>query len=135
MAVKKTYYHRVPGARFGGLPDGRDLIFSATDGSFTTDDPVAIKELDKVANSNASLVYTIGAAVLTMEEIALREDMIKGATAAFDNDKKITGLVQTVEMKQAQTPKPVLTSGAVPADLKAKLDAAAKAVADTAKSS
>lgn len=51
----KTYFHRVPGARCV-LPDGREIVFMG--GQFSTSDPAIIAELDAVANSHTSMIFT-----------------------------------------------------------------------------
>lgn len=52
----KTYRHSVPGARFV-MPDGLEVQFLG--GQFTTTDKEIIAELDKIANRNSSMIYTV----------------------------------------------------------------------------
>lgn len=56
----KTYFHRIPGAR-SVLPDGREIQFLG--GQFSTSDPRIIAELDAVANSHTSMIFTEKAGV------------------------------------------------------------------------
>lgn len=123
MNEKQTFYHRTPGARFI-LPDGRDLIFSATDGAFTTDDPLALLELKKIADQPATMVFTKTPVIDRAEKQAASEVM-DSATVAFNDDKKIPASVETVEVMQRVDPKPVLSD----TGLADKLAAAKAAVA------
>jgi hypothetical protein len=55
----KTYYHRTPGAKFV-MPDGLELIFLG--GQFSTTDAEIIRELNKVVDKPASMIYSARAA-------------------------------------------------------------------------
>lgn len=51
----KTYYHRIAGARTH-MPDGLEVQFLG--GVFTTNDPVVIAELDRVADKLGGGIFT-----------------------------------------------------------------------------
>lgn len=62
----KTYYHMVPGARFI-MPNGLAVRFLG--GMFCTNDPEIIAELNKVADRNASQIYTKSEAKLAAGQL------------------------------------------------------------------
>ena len=61
----KTYKHQLAGARFI-MPDGLELHFLG--GTYTTNVPEQIAELDKVANKVASGIYTEAAAAAALAQ-------------------------------------------------------------------
>lgn len=110
MPVKKTYHHRVSGARFI-LPDGREICFAG--GYFSTDQADIQAELDKIANVPASQVYTTAAPIKGMEEGQLAAELRQGATRAFDDINKIVGPAETVPIPVPADPKPTLQGSGV----------------------
>jgi hypothetical protein len=101
----KTFFHRVPGARFI-LPDGKDVCF--IDGSFSTLDEKIIDELNKVANVPSSMIYTTKEPIKSLEETEVQADLLSSATQAFDGDKKIVGGATTVPIPVKAPDKPTL---------------------------
>lgn len=100
----KTYHHRFPGAKFY-MGDGREISFAG--GTFTTDIPDVQKELDKVANQPASMIYTV-APVQDMAETAVSRDILQTAEQQFDDANKIKPGAQTVAIPVAPSQKAVI---------------------------
>ena len=62
----KTYYHRIAGARTH-MPDGLEVQFLG--GVFTTNDPVVIAELDRVADKLGSGIFTRREGVQALKQL------------------------------------------------------------------
>lgn len=107
----KTYFHRIPGAKFY-MPDGRILNFSAGDGSFETTAPEIQLQLDPIADSPSSMIYT-KKMVEDIGETKLRHDVEESAKTAFDAANKIPPGTETVPIPTAAPGRPILTPAAV----------------------
>lgn len=130
LVAKKVYHHRIPGACFY-MPNGNSLRFSSADGSFETTDPVIQGELDKIADTPTSMIYT-RQEVATAEEHIVAAEIARTATESFDTINKTPAGVQTIPMAVPSQPKPVLQVGATAtpvAETQKKLEAARAAVA------
>jgi len=74
----KTYYHQTPGANFF-MPNGLQIQFLG--GSFTTEEPEIIAELDAVADKSASMITSDRKrqAVLAEQELAPAKEVTAAA--------------------------------------------------------
>lgn len=127
IAVKRKFYHRVPGAKFylqGNAPGiVRELSFPG--GLCETDDPQAIEELSKIANLPGSMIYTEDREpFVDIGEVRAAEEVMSNAVSAFDNENKIPAGAHTVAIPQAPAPRPV-----IPGTLQDKAAAARAAIA------
>jgi hypothetical protein len=83
----KTYYHQIPGSRFHYMiaPSAvAELMFIG--GKVTTSDPMAIAELDKVANKNGSGIYTDSdtAKRPTLDQLEAKSVLLREAAQSRD---------------------------------------------------
>lgn len=136
----KTYYCRVPGAKFY-MPNGREVAFSGGSvklSSIPEQYRAGVeKELDAIANVPSSFVYT-KQEVAGVEERMVSKEIMDTATAGFDAVNKIAGGTQTVPIPTAKPPAPTLQAAGLTGDSQSSIAAAAEAVrarvADGAKS-
>lgn len=110
--MSKQYFHRFPGAKFF-MPAGQEICFAGGEfNTATVKDTVmraeVEKELDKIANSPASMIYTKDKDLaLDVSERATSNEVMETATAGFDNVNKInSSQAKTVELPQAHSGAP-----------------------------
>lgn len=98
------FFHRIAGAKFF-MPDGREVCFAGGVVDTSTISPehrfAVESELKKIANTPSSQIYTMEKPVIAVEETAVRREIMKDATVAFDGANKITAPTETVPMPVA----------------------------------
>lgn len=112
--MSKQYFHRFPGAKFH-MPDGKEICFAGGEFNTATLKDAAVrdaveKELDKIVNSPASMIYSKDKELsLDVSERATSAEVMETATAGFDNVNKVNSAqAKTVALPQAATGTPII---------------------------
>ena len=97
----KIYEHQVKGAKVF-MPDGAELVFAG--GLFITQNPDIIRELDKIANRQGTMVTTNKAALvrLQMEFQAAADDAARPASEGNVLGDQVLTLPDQVVLVKAQ---------------------------------
>lgn len=112
--MSKQYFHRFAGAKFF-MPAGQEICFAG--GEFNTatvkdlDMRTAVEhELDKIANSPASMIYTKDREIAAdISERATSSEVMETATAGFDQVNKVNSAqAKTVALPQGAANVPLI---------------------------